>query len=265
VVRGWLNDDGAQSREGGSMGRFDGKTAIVTGAARGIGRVIAEHLAADGADVAVCDLRAEWLDDTAAAVEAAGRRAERVAVDVSAAAAVESAVDQVMQAFGRIDILVNNAGITRDKLLARMSEEDWDAVIAVNLKGTFLFTKAVARPMMKQRAGAIVSVASIIGLIGNAGQCNYAASKAGVIALTKSAARELASRNIRVNAVAPGFIETRMTEVLSEDVRARMLEAVPMKRLGQPTDVADAVTFLASDAASYMTGQVLTVSGGMVM
>jgi 3-oxoacyl-[acyl-carrier protein] reductase len=247
------------------MGIFDGKTAIVTGAARGIGRAIAEHLAAAGADLALCDLEADWLDETAAAVEAAGRKAERVAVDVSSAAGVESAVERVLKTCGRIDILVNNAGITRDALLVRMAEQDWDAVIAVNLKGTFLFTKAAARPMMKQRAGAIVNVASIIGLIGNAGQCNYAASKAGVIAFTKSAARELASRNVRVNAVAPGFIETRMTEVLAEEVRARMLDAVPMKRLGRPSDVADAVSFLASDAASYMTGQVLTVSGGMVM
>ena len=247
------------------MGMFDGKAAIVTGAARGIGRVIAERLAAEGADVAVCDLQAEWLSETVAAVEGAGRKAIAIAVDVSSAEGVEAAVAQAISTFGKVDILVNNAGITRDKLLPRMTEEDWDAVMSVNLKGTFLFTKAVARPMMKQRTGAVVNVASIIGLIGNAGQCNYAASKAGVIAFTKSTAKELASRNIRVNAVAPGFIETRMTEVLSEDVRAKMLNAIPMKRLGTPSDVADAVIFLASEAASYMTGQVLTVSGGMVM
>jgi 3-oxoacyl-[acyl-carrier protein] reductase len=248
-----------------TMGQFDGKAAIVTGAARGIGRVIAERLAAEGADVAVCDLQADWLGETVAAVEAAGRKAVAVAVDVSSAAGVEAAVDQAIGALGKVDILVNNAGITRDKLLPRMSEEDWDAVLSVNLKGTFLFTKAVARPMMKQRSGAVVNVASIIGLIGNAGQCNYAASKAGVIAFTKSAAKELASRNIRVNAVAPGFIETKMTEVLPEDIRAKMLDAIPMKRLGLPSDVADAVVFLASGAASYVTGHVLTVSGGMVM
>jgi 3-oxoacyl-[acyl-carrier protein] reductase len=164
-----------------------------------------------------------------------------------------------------VDVLVNNAGITKDTLMIRMSEQDWDAVLSVNLKGTFLFTKAVARPMMKQRTGAIVNVASIIGLIGNAGQCNYAASKAGVIALTKSAAKELASRNVRVNAVAPGFIETRMTEALPEEVRKKMLGAIPMGRFGQPDDVADVVLFLAGKTSSYMTGQVLTVCGGMVM
>ena len=167
--------------------------------------------------------------------------------------------------FGKIDILVNNAGITKDGLLVRMAEEDWDAVLSVNLKGSFLFSKAVARPMMKQRGGVIVNIASIIGLIGNAGQCNYAASKAGVIALTKSTAKELASRNIRVNAVAPGFIESKMTDVLSADVRQKMLDNIPLARFGTPVDVARAVVFLASDASSYVTGQVLTVSGGMVM
>jgi len=161
--------------------------------------------------------------------------------------------------------MVNNAGITKDTLLIRMKEEDWDQVIAVNLKGTFLFTKAVARPMMKQESGVIVNISSIIGLIGNAGQCNYAASKAGVIALTKSSAKELAPRGVRVNAVAPGFIETKMTEVLPEDVRKKMLENIPMKRFGAPADVAKVVLFLASEASSYMTGQVLSVSGGMIM
>ena len=170
-----------------------------------------------------------------------------------------------MEKFGKIDILVNNAGITKDTLMIRMSEQDWDAVLTVNLKGTFLFTKAVARPMMKQRSGAIVNVASIIGLIGNAGQCNYAASKAGVIALTKSAARELATRNVRVNAVAPGFIETKMTEALPQEVREKMLGAIPMGRFGQPEDVANVVLFLAGDMSSYMTGQVLPICGGMVM
>jgi 3-oxoacyl-[acyl-carrier protein] reductase len=171
----------------------------------------------------------------------------------------------VVETFGKVDVLVNNAGITKDTLMIRMSEQDWDAVLSVNLKGTFLFTKAVARPMMKQRTGSIVNVASIIGLIGNAGQCNYAASKAGVIALTKSAAKELASRNVRVNAVAPGFIQTKMTEALPEEVRKKMLDAIPMGRFGQPDDVADVVLFLAGNTSAYMTGQVLTVCGGMVM
>lgn len=247
------------------MGVLDGKTAIVTGAARGIGRAIAEILAEEGASLALCDLQVDWLTETAAAVEALGADVRCYAVDVSNGAAVNEVVAQIATDCGAIDLLVNNAGITRDTLMIRMSEEDWDSVMAVNLRGTFLFTKAVARPMMKQRSGAIVNIASIIGLIGNAGQCNYAASKAGVIALTKSSAKELASRGVRVNAVAPGFIETKMTEVLTEDVRQKMLDVIPMKRFGQPRDVAEAVKFLASEASSYMTGQVLTVSGGMVM
>ncbi len=247
------------------MGLLDGKTALVTGAARGIGRAIAEALAQAGADVAVCDLKEEWLTDTAAAVTALGRKTKALAVNVSDAAQVAACVDGVVEALGKLDILVNNAGITRDTFLVRMTEEDWDAVLDVNLKGTFLFTKAAARPMMKQRSGVIVNIASIIGLIGNAGQCNYAASKAGVIALTKSAAKELASRNIRVNAVAPGFIETKMTEVLPADVRTKMLEAIPLKRFGSSGDVARSVVFLAGEESSYMTGQVLNVSGGMVM
>jgi 3-oxoacyl-[acyl-carrier protein] reductase len=247
------------------MGMFEGKVALVTGAARGIGQAIARKLAVEGCDVALCDLKAEWLTETVGLIEAAGRKVKCFEADVSQAAAVDAAVGGVIEAFGKVDILINNAGITKDTLMIRMSEQDWDAVLSVNLKGTFLFTKAVARPMMKQRSGAIVNVASIIGLIGNAGQCNYAASKAGVIALTKSAAKELAARNIRVNAVAPGFIQTRMTDVLPEDVRTKMLDLIPMKRFGQPEDVANVVLFLASDAASYMTGQVLPVCGGMVM
>ncbi|MDD5520470.1 MAG: 3-oxoacyl-[acyl-carrier-protein] reductase [Kiritimatiellae bacterium] len=247
------------------MGLLDGKVAVVTGAARGIGRVIAEELSAAGADIALCDLKVEWLSETAEAVKKNGRKAVCFAVDVSNASGVDGTVSEIIKTMGRIDIMINNAGITKDTLLIRMKEEDWDAVISVNLKGTFLFTKAVARPMMKQESGVIVNISSIIGLIGNAGQCNYAASKAGVIALTKSAAKELASRGVRVNAVAPGFIETKMTEVLSEDIRNKMLQVIPMKRFGTPADVAKVVLFLASDASSYMTGQVLTVSGGMVM
>jgi 3-oxoacyl-[acyl-carrier protein] reductase len=247
------------------MGSFDGKVAIVTGAARGIGRAIAEKLAGEGADIGLCDLKEEWLADAAAAIAAAGRRSVSVAVDVGNQEGVQAAVTRVVQALGKVDILINNAGITRDTLLVRMSEEDWDAVLDVNLKGAFLFTKAAAKLMMKQRSGVIVNMASIIGLIGNAGQCNYAASKAGLIALTKSAAKELASRNVRVNAVAPGFIQTKMTDALAEDVRTKMLEAIPMGRLGTPEDVANAVLFLAGEGAAYMTGQVLNVSGGMVM
>lgn len=247
------------------MGSLDGKTALVTGAARGIGRAIAEKLADAGADLAICDLNADWLAETKQAIAAKGRKVEALAVNVSQADNVQQTVDEALKAFGRLDILVNNAGITRDGFLVRMSEADWDQVLDVNLKGTFLFTKAVSRGMMKQKSGIIINLASIIGLIGNAGQCNYAASKAGVIALTKSAARELASRNIRVNAVAPGFIETKMTAVLSEETRKKMLDAIPMARFGLPDDVANVVMFLAGPASAYMTGQVLSVSGGMVM
>ncbi len=247
------------------MGCLDGQKALVTGAARGIGRAIAERLAEAGADVAACDLQQDWLADTVAAIEARGRRAVALAADVSNGASVQACVAGVLEAFGRLDLLVNNAGITRDGFLVRMSEEDWDAVLAVNLKGTFLFTKAAARGMMRQKSGVIVNVASIIGLIGNAGQCNYAASKAGVIALTKSAARELAGRNIRVNAVAPGFIRTKMTEALPEAVRNGMLAAIPMGRFGEPGDVAAVVEFLAGPASAYLTGQVLSVNGGMSM
>jgi len=247
------------------MSGIKGKVALVTGAGRGIGRAIAEELASDGADIALCDLQQEWMADAAAAIKEKGVKVECFVADVSKSNEVDLTVEKALQIFGKIDILVNNAGITRDTLLVRMSEEDWDSVLSVNLKGAFLFSKAVAKPMMKQRSGCIVNIASIIGLIGNAGQCNYAASKGGLISLTKSCARELASRNIRVNAVAPGFIQSKMTEVLPEDVKNRMLEAIPMKRFGTPADVAKVVKFLVSDSASYITGQVLTVSGGMVM
>lgn len=247
------------------MGALDNKTAIVTGAARGIGRAIAERFATEGADLALCDLKEEWLTETADIVKAKGRKAFCVGVDVSDSAQVTAAVSRTVETMGKVDILVNNAGITKDNLLIRMSDEDWDAVLSVNLKGTFLFTRAVSKAMVKQRSGIIVNIASIIGLIGNAGQCNYAASKAGVIALTKSSAKELASRNIRVNAVAPGFIETKMTESLPDAIKAKMLEQIPMRRFGSPADVAGVALFLASEISSYMTGQVLTVSGGMVM
>lgn len=248
------------------MGELQGQTVIVTGAARGIGQVIAEQMAAAGAEnVVLCDVNADWLADTAASVEKLGAKAHCLAVDVSSGDAVQQAVDTVIKTTGRIDVLVNNAGITKDGLMMRMSEADWDAVLDVNLKGTFLFTKAASRPMMKARQGAIVNIASIIGLIGNAGQCNYAASKAGVIALTKSSAKELAARNIRVNAVAPGFITSKMTEVLPEDVKQKMLEQIPLARFGETSDVAKAVLFLISEASAYITGQVISVNGGMFM
>jgi 3-oxoacyl-[acyl-carrier protein] reductase len=247
------------------MGAFDGKVAVVTGAARGIGRTIAEKLAREGADVAICDLQAEWLAETAAAVQALGRKVLPVAVDVGDGEAVNACIAQVVKVLGKVDIMVNNAGITKDTLLVRMSDDDWDAVLRVNLKGTFLFSRAVSKLMMKQRSGAIVNIASVIGLIGNAGQCNYAASKAGVIALTKSTAKELASRGVRVNAVAPGFISSKMTDALSQEVRDQMMANIPQGRFGQPEDIAQAVAFLASDEASYVTGQVLSVNGGMVM
>jgi 3-oxoacyl-[acyl-carrier protein] reductase len=247
------------------MYELDGKIAIVTGAARGIGQAIAVRLASAGADVALCDLDKDWLAETAGQVKGLGRRAECFSVDVGKGEAVQGVVEEIEKAFGRVDILVNNAGITKDMFLMRMSEADWDAVLTVNLKGAFLFTKAVSRTMMKQRSGTIVNMASIIGLIGNAGQCNYAASKAGLIALTKSVAKELASRNIRANAVAPGYIQTKMTEKLPEDIKKKMLDLIPLGRFGLPEDVAKVVLFLASDASAYVTGQVLTVCGGMVM
>ena len=246
------------------MKPLENKIALVTGAARGIGQAIALQLAADGADLALCDVKVEWLEDTAAQVKALGRRVETYAMNVADGAAVGEAVTKVAADFGRIDVLVNNAGITRDTLLIRMSEEDWDAVLDINLKGAFLVTKAVVKYMMKQRAGAIVNIASVVGIMGNAGQANYTASKAGLIALTKTTAKELGSRNVRVNAVAPGFIRTAMTDKLAEPVKEAMLKMVPLGRLGEPEDVAKAVALLASDAAAYVNGQTLAVCGGMV-
>ncbi|MCG8342461.1 MAG: 3-oxoacyl-[acyl-carrier-protein] reductase [Chlorobiales bacterium] len=244
---------------------FEGKNAIVTGAARGIGQAIALDLAAKGAQIVICDLREEWLEETAAAIKQAGRKVTCKELDVTDHGATQSMFQEIASESGSIDILVNNAGITRDGLLMRMSEADWDAVLAVNLKGVFNCTKAVTRTMMKQRAGAIVNIASIIGITGNAGQANYSASKAGVIAFTKSVAKEFASRNIRINAVAPGFITSKMTDSLSEDVRESMLDAIPLKRFGNPEHVASVVSFLASDQAAYITGEVINISGGMVM
>ncbi len=247
------------------MGKLDDKIAIVTGGGSGIGQSIALGLAREGCDVALCGRRLEPLQETVGRIEALGRRALALSVDVSRGEAVHGFVDEVVKVFGRVDILVNNAGVTRDNLLIRMTEEQWDEVLTTNLKGAFLFGKAVARPMMKQRGGSIVQISSIIGLIGNAGQCNYAASKAGLIALTQSMAKELASRNIRVNAVAPGFIVSQMTNALPEALRTKMLGEIPLGRFGAGEDIANAVVFLASEDASYVTGQVLSVNGGMTM
>ena len=242
------------------------KTAFVTGSARGIGRAICEQLAADGVgNIVVCDLKAEWCEEAVAALKALGANAVALEVNVADAKSVEAGVEEAVKIFGAIDIVVNNAGITKDGLLMRMSEDDWDAVLDINLKGAFLVTKAASKYMMKARSGAIVNIASIVGMMGNAGQCNYSASKGGLIALTKSSARELAGRGIRINAVAPGFIQSKMTDVLTDDVKARMLANIPMGKLGSPADVAKAVSFLASDNAAYITGQVISVNGGMLM
>ena len=247
------------------MTDFTDKTAIVTGAGSGIGKAIALELASRGCDVAVCGRRLEPVQATAAEITALGRRAYAASADVSNGESVTAFVADVLKAFGHIDILVNNAGLTRDNLLIRMSEEEWDAVLGTNLKGAFLFAKAVARPMMKQRSGAIVNISSVVGLIGNPGQCNYAASKAGLIALTQSMAKELASRNIRVNAVAPGFIVSQMTDAIPDDLKSAMLAQIPAGRFGEVSDIAKAVAFLAGPDASYITGQTLSVNGGLVM
>ncbi|WP_447599558.1 3-oxoacyl-[acyl-carrier-protein] reductase [Nitrospira sp. Nam80] len=244
---------------------LQGRVAVVTGAAQGIGRAIAEALARDGADVAVADLDAGRSQETVAAVQQLGRRALNVKVNVADWNDAKAMVDQVIKEWGKVDILVNNAGITRDGLLLRMKEEDWNLVLQVNLNGTFHCTKAALQPMTKQRYGRIVNIASIVGVMGNVGQANYAASKAAVIGFTKTVAREYASRAVTVNAVAPGFIDTAMTQGLSPDVKEVLQKQIPLGRLGQPGDIAAAVRFLASDEAAYITGQVLHVNGGMLM
>ena len=245
---------------------FTGKTAVVTGGSRGIGRAVCEELARGGANVVLCFAGNESAArETVAACEALGAKALAVQCNVADEAQAKALMDAAVQAFGRIDILVNNAGITRDGLLMMMKEADFDAVIETNLKGTFLCMKAVSRIMMKQRYGRIVNLSSVVGLRGNAGQVNYAASKAGVIGMTKSLAKELASRGVTVNAVAPGFIATDMTAAMPEAAKTATLAAIPMGRLGAPEDVAKAVAFLASDEAAYVTGQVLAVDGGMAM
>ena len=245
---------------------FAGKTAVVTGGSRGLGRAVCLELARGGANVALCYAGNETAaSETVTACEALGAKALAVRCNVADAGEVKALMDAALQSFGRIDILVNNAGVTRDSLLLMMKEDDFDAVLDTNLKGTFLAMRAVARTMVKQRYGRIVNLSSVVGLRGNAGQVNYAASKAGVIGMTKSLAKELAGRNITVNAVAPGFIETDMTAALPEAARAAALGSIPMARLGAPEDVARAVAFLASDEAAYITGQVLAVDGGMSM
>jgi len=242
-----------------------GKVALITGAAQGIGKAIAQLLAEAGADVVVADLDLPKAQETAKEIAERGAKALPIKVNVASFDEAKQAVDSVMAQWGRLDILVNNAGITRDALLLRMKEEDWNLVLDVNLNGTFHCTKAVLPLMTKRREGKIVNIASIVGVIGNAGQANYAASKAAVIGFTKTVAREYASRGINVNAVAPGFIETAMTQGLSSEVRENLYKQIPMGRLGTPLDVAHAVRFLVSEAATYITGQVIHVNGGMLM
>jgi 3-oxoacyl-[acyl-carrier protein] reductase len=239
--------------------------ALITGAAQGIGKSVALLLAQNGADIVVSDINLEKAEETAKEIESIGSKAIAIKVDVANLKDVERMVESILEKFGKIDILVNNAGITRDKLILRMTEEDWDAVLNVNLKGTFNCTKAVVRHMAKQRSGKIVSIASVVGEMGNAGQVNYSASKAGVIGLTKTIAREFAQRRINVNAIAPGYIETPMTEVLPEKVKEELKRLIPMERLGKPEDVAEAVLFLVSEESNYITGHVLNVNGGIYM
>ena len=246
------------------MKLLEGKTALITGASRGIGRSIALRLAGEGADIAFTDLA---YDETAKAVEKEitdkGVKAKAYASDASKLDQTREVVEQIIAEFGKIDILVNNAGITNDTLLMRMTEDQWDAVITVNLKSVFNFTKCVQMYMLKQRSGSIINMSSVVGVSGNAGQSNYSASKAGIIGFTKSIAREVGSRNIRCNAIAPGFIMTKMTDKLPEDVRKEWISQIPLKRGGTPDDVADVTLFLASDLSSYITGQVISVCGGM--
>ena len=246
--------------------RLSGKVALVTGSARGIGRSIAELFCAEGATVVVNDVGSDaGARETLAALEAAGGKGSVEMFDVSDAAQVDAGVKNILEAHGRIDVLVNNAGITRDNLLLRLSEEDFDAVLRVNLKGTYLLTRVVTRHMMKQRSGRVVNISSVVGMMGNAGQSNYAAAKAGIIGFTKATARELASRNITVNAIAPGFIRTAMTAALPEAVQKAFLAQIPLGRFAEPREVAELALFLASDASSYITGQVVGINGGMYM
>jgi 3-oxoacyl-[acyl-carrier protein] reductase len=245
--------------------KLAGRVALVTGAAQGIGKAVALLLARNGADIVVSDVNLEKAEETAKEIRSIGRKALAIKGDVANWNDVEQMMDVILEKFAKIDILVNNAGITRDKLILRMTEEDWDAVLDVNLKGTFHCTKAVVRHMAKQRSGKIVNIASVVGEMGNAGQANYSASKAGVIGLTKTIAREFAQRGININAIAPGYIETPMTEALPEKAKEELKKLIPMERLGKPEDVAEAVLFLVSEESSYITGQVLNVNGGIYM
>ena len=245
---------------------LEGKVALITGASRGIGQSIAVEFAKAGAKVVLSATSIENLKETAALIEAEKKETPILTqANVSIGDEVAEVVKKALDTHGKLDILVNNAGMTRDNLLAIMPEKDWDDVLSTNLKSVFLFSKAVARPMIKQKAGVIINITSVVGITGNAGQANYAASKAGVIGLTKSAAKELAKRNIRVNAIAPGFIKTRMTGKLSEEQQKGIVEHVPLGRMGEPKDIADVAVFLASDASRYMTGQTLVVDGGLVI
>jgi len=245
--------------------RLKDKVALVTGGARGIGQAIAMTFAKEGADIVVADVNLEVAQKTASEIESLGRKALALEMDVTDYQKVEEGVNKILDKFGKVDILVNNAGITKDNLLLRMSQAEWDAVISVNLKGTFNCIQKVSRFMLNQKSGNIINIASVIGLMGNIGQSNYAASKGGIIALTKSTAKEFATRNIRANAIAPGFIETEMTAQLSAEVVENYAKAIPLQRMGKPVDVANACIFLASDEAAYITGQTLQVDGGLIM
>jgi len=244
---------------------LNGKIALITGGAQGIGRFISEELAGQGAHVVLGDINHEGAEKTAAEIRSSGGKASAVGIDVSSATDVQVVFDLILKEYKPVDIVVNNAGITRDALLVRMKEVDWDLVLNINLKGSFLCSQQAAKQMMKQKSGSIVNIASIVGVMGNFGQSNYSASKSGLIGFTKTLAREVAPRGIRANAVAPGFIDTEMTRVLEESVRSKLIEQIPLARLGQPEDVARCVSFLVSENASYITGQVINVNGGMLM
>ena len=244
---------------------LNGKIALITGGAQGIGKIISEELSSQGAHVILGDVNIDGAEKTAEEIKRRGGKASAVQIDVSSAADVQSVFDSIIKKYKPVDIVVNNAGITRDGLLVRMKEVDWDLVLNINLKGSFLCSQQAAKQMMKQKSGVIINIASIVGVMGNFGQANYSASKAGLIGFTKTLAREVAPRGIRANAVAPGFIDTEMTQVLEKSVRDKLIEQIPLARLGQPEDVARCVSFLVSENASYITGQVINVNGGMLM
>lgn len=247
------------------MSLLSGRVAIVTGGAQGIGEAISMTMAKEGASIAVIDVNLEKAQATVENIKKLGVEAEAYKADVSNNAEVEAVVDKIVDRFKKIDILVNNAGVTRDNLLVRMTEQEWDLVIAINLKGTFNFTQKVGKVMMKQRLGTIINISSVIGLMGNAGQTNYAATKAGVIGITKSVAKELGRRNVRVNAICPGYIQSAMTDKLTDEVKEKMIAIIPAGKMGTPQDVANTALFLASDLASYVTGETIRVDGGMAM